>query len=295
MVLPEIGKELLTLGGTNMTRKKNNSEIRLHREEIMGVIDNTFHKINIKIKNVESGFGLEDIHSFRTEIKKLKAFLRLLNVKFPKKLNKIYKILGHIRILQLQSENIGKLVGEAGTKMPFTYSTIHTESDRYNIQAQLQIKEYHRSKKNKAAIKTIAPDKITQKEIRKFIHTELHTLGGLLQLKEIDDESMHGIRKILKDIQYDESYIKNDLSAELISRLFLDEQIHVLTALLGDFHDICVSIKQLPQNLTDYSASEDEKKLLLEIKNRWLEDKNLLGKKTDQELEALKQYFLLRQ
>ncbi len=235
---------------------------------------------------------MEEIHSFRTEIKKLKAFLRLLNIKSPKKLNQIYKVLGYIRILQLQTQNIGKLILEADIKMPFTYLMIYAKAATYTIKAKSLIKGYHSTKKTKAAIKIIVPNKITHKAIKIFIQTELNILRPILGLKKIADESMHDIRKLLKDLQYNESYIKNDHSAKLISRLYLDEQIHSLTRLLGEFHDICVAIRQLPEKFTTYTVSRDEINHLLKLRHKWQEDKDHLSKMINQKLDGLKRYFL---
>ena len=52
-----------------------------HRE-IVAVIENRFAKINKSFHKVAAHFDAEDIHQFRTEVKKLKSFLRLIEIGF---------------------------------------------------------------------------------------------------------------------------------------------------------------------------------------------------------------------
>jgi len=273
-----------------MKSSKATSKSGLHPKEIQTTLESMFDKIDIKLKKAENGFDHEEIHSFRTEIKKLKAFLRLLSVKFPKKLNQIYKILGHIRILQLQKLNIGKLVQEVDIKMPATCAMIHTETVAYKKKVTSLTKDYHFFKKNITEVKNIISDKITQISTRRYIKAELKNLHNILALEEIDDESMHDIRKLLKDFHYNESLLKNDFTAESNARLFLSYDIQSVTELLGDFHDICVAINLLDEELTTPAIFGDERQILLDIWNKWQADKNHLRNQLDQELEKLKQY-----
>ena len=65
-------------------------------------------------------FEMESIHEFRTEIKKLRAFLRLLNMqsdrqlKISKEIKKFYGCIGMICNLQLQIKNVNDYLGNSG-------------------------------------------------------------------------------------------------------------------------------------------------------------------------------------
>ena len=72
---------------------------------------------------------MESIHEFRTEIKKLRAFLRLLNVeidddsklKISKKMKTFYGYAGTIRNLQLQLKNMDAYIGNPRYTVTETY------------------------------------------------------------------------------------------------------------------------------------------------------------------------------
>ena len=71
---------------------------------------------------------MESIHEFRTEIKKLRAFLRLLNVeidddrlKISKKMKTFYGYAGTIRNLQLQLKNMYAYTGNPQYTVSETY------------------------------------------------------------------------------------------------------------------------------------------------------------------------------
>ena len=72
---------------------------------------------------------MESIHEFRTEIKKLRAFLRLLNVeagddsrlKISKEMKTFYGYAGTIRNLQLQLKNMYAFAGDPQYTVTGTY------------------------------------------------------------------------------------------------------------------------------------------------------------------------------
>ena len=80
-------------------------------------LEERFSKIYTLLQKIDNHFENNDIHDYRVEIKKLKALIRLFNFtasesitcRFPKKLNKIYKALGHLREWQIQEKKSNQL------------------------------------------------------------------------------------------------------------------------------------------------------------------------------------------
>ena len=86
----------------------------MKQTEISAVIDKRFKKIEAHFHEIISRLEIESIHECRTEIKKLRAFFRLLNVeagddsrlKISKEMKTFYGYAGTIRNLQLQLKNM---------------------------------------------------------------------------------------------------------------------------------------------------------------------------------------------
>src|SRR6266436_3162758 len=76
------------------------------------VISLRLHRLKRNYALIKRSKGMEDIHHFRVEIKKLRAFLRMLQtgrdapIKIPGSLKKIYHYAGLIRELQLHQQTI---------------------------------------------------------------------------------------------------------------------------------------------------------------------------------------------
>lgn len=80
-------------------------------------------------------FDADDNHNFRVEIKKLRAFIRLINIsqpdhenKIPKKIRKFYHLVGDIRNLQLHQQRIRNFCDDLFSENPQLYlDSIHKE------------------------------------------------------------------------------------------------------------------------------------------------------------------------
>ena len=74
------------------------------------VIKHRFNKINKALAKITVDFGSKDIHDFRVEFKKMRAFLRLAasDQATGGRLHHFFQIAGFIRNLQLQQQRIGE-------------------------------------------------------------------------------------------------------------------------------------------------------------------------------------------
>lgn len=89
--------------------------------QIMHAVRRRFRKIDAAYRKVIKNFQTDDIHRFRVEMKKLKAFLLLAEngsdhdrrLKFSKRARKFYEKTGAIRTLQLQQQYAAEAEPEA--------------------------------------------------------------------------------------------------------------------------------------------------------------------------------------
>ena len=252
------------------------------------VIDKRFKKTDRFFCKIISGFEMESIHEFRTEIKKLRAFFRLLNVeindgshlKVPKKLKTFYGYAGTIRNLQLQLKTMDAYTGNP--RYPATETYIEYLKRMIEKWKEHSI-EFKRSEDNfyndeKKIIQQL-PGKLSKASKRKFLQNKMSELAYLI--KELpDDDVLHSIRKLLKDLLYNWTFEKqyNKLLPPAFS---CEEEIKSFTELLGLFLDKVVGINLLETYCRDCEENglffETEMKELQEIEAEWKREKQELA------------------
>jgi CHAD domain-containing protein len=267
------------------------------KNELFAISDKKLNKIYIKLQHVINGFGMEDIHSFRVEIKKLKAFLHLLKtdlkhasrLKFPKRLNKINKSLGRLRVFQLQQQNFNKTMNETGLSIPPSYlDTLSAKAAVYKLKTEELQKNIKPVKKEMADIKRHSPHKLYHTTLEKFINLKMNAIQNLLLPEVLEEKSLHLIRKHLKDIQYNIPFLKKDQAEKPDSRILTGKKIQSVAGILGDFHDIRVALSLLDEDLNELNMSEDEKILLLKIRNKWETEKENIRQRAYQDCMIFK-------
>jgi CHAD domain-containing protein len=249
------------------------------------------------LETAVNSFGLDDIHDFRVEIKKLKGFLRLLQrdldkpekLKFPKFLNKIYKSLGSVRELQLQEKKLEKAISSETILLLNTFSNLHeqTESVREKAKELLDYKDSWNKAENR--IKKFIPEELTADSVESYLRFKVRQLKKILYMKRISITRLHGMRKILKDLQYNHPYWKDARLAEGASLPSVDE-IHDTGSLIGDLHDIYASTIILESSIKNRSIDEDERKRLTQIRASWKRDRDMLRKTIDEVLNKFRGY-----
>lgn len=258
-------------------------------------IEKRLKKIDKLLQKIHRYFEAEDIHIFRMETKKLRAFLRLIRTDrfkanklvLPKHLKKIYRVLGAIRSLQLQQQNISAAITEEGNGgMCKTYfNLLNAKAAGKMIKMESVLINKKTLQKEMRRIAGAVPAKIGKSGIGKFIKSTGSRLQKLVDEEVLSDESLHAIRKLLKDMLYCWSYIKADLA---LSKTFPSKKdIRRIVDLLGDYRDIFMGIVQLD---SDYIYIEDEREhvLLLNIRTKWLQKKNEIKRQISTELPKLK-------
>lgn len=108
----------------------------MKHKEARDIIESRFKKINASFGAVVTDFATEDIHRFRVEIKKLRAFLHATKkgLTLPKQLKKFYSLASVIRNLQMQQQRIVKAAAETEDPLPSNYLSIVDAESFANIE-----------------------------------------------------------------------------------------------------------------------------------------------------------------
>lgn len=197
-------------------------------------------------------FDPEDIHLYRVEIKKLRAFLHLCGKgwwgdkpKLWRALHAFYKMSGEIRNLQLQQQRVRETWKDKKESMPRGYlSVLSLEMTAALLSAGRFARDKIDFSRNKTTLMARIPSHLSKKDIRHFVLGTLSTLKLLTSpIDHLSDADLHSIRKLLKDLQYNLPYVKNEM-AVLSPRWSTGKEsgMESLTATLGEFQDICSSL-----------------------------------------------------
>jgi CHAD domain-containing protein len=245
-------------------------------DKIINLFNNSLKKAHRHYNNLLEDFELEEIHDFRLQIKKLRAFIRLVNteaakeksIKISKEIKTFYHTVGSIRNVQLHKQRIIQWCIALSFSAPATYLELLSEEEargKNTARAEAEEISFSHFKKNLVAS---VPDELTAPCIQYFTILKRKELLALLSLSVYNDETLHNIRKVLKDILYDWNYITPYL-ASVLPKYFLDKKnIESLATKLGDFHDLCVAICFFTPTYIDQVISEAENGILTIIKRR---------------------------
>jgi len=253
-------------------------------KKIMAVINKRFKKIDVFFHKIINRFEIESIHEFRTEIKKLRAFLRLLHVeidddnklKIPKKMKDFYGYIGTIRNLQLQLKNIDAYPENTQYTATGTYMEY---LNRIIEKWKANTIEFIGSENNLCAdekkIIQQLPGRLRRASVKRFLKNKVNELADLINALP-DDDVLHAIRKLLKDILYNWKFIKD--YSKLLPPVFSEEEkIKSFTELLGLFLDKGIAINPLETYCKDCEENglfiAQEIKELQEIEGRWKREK----------------------
>ncbi|PWT75443.1 MAG: hypothetical protein C5B59_08985 [Bacteroidetes bacterium] len=211
-------------------------------------------------------FNKIQVHRFRVQTKKLRAFLRLLQanpsqkkkLKIPRKIKKIYEVAGEIRNIQNHRSWIHDYF--QNKKIPKTYLAMLRKKLDENKQ-EMRDKSHGEiffNKERKEIIHRLARIK-DQSCIDTFFEEKKQTIGTILA-EEKSDAVLHALRKTLKDLDYNKKWLSqssefNEWKSEFVMKDLID--------LLGshqDFtiHEIFLSADETAQlNGTDKMLIEE--------------------------------------
>lgn len=180
----------------------------MNSRHIKHISSSLYKKLQQHINKIAVHFDTEDIHQFRITYKKLRAFFRMLPkqnntekaIAIPKKLKKVYALLGTIRDLQLQQQRT--IASNKNLKKLAPYiNLLQQQIDKLKPQLLNLVTENPVAKsKNKTTVKL--PEKISSEGFKKFAQQNWQAIHHILATGNFSDENIHTIRKLLKDLLY---------------------------------------------------------------------------------------------
>ncbi|MDO6429512.1 CHAD domain-containing protein [Flavitalea sp. BT771] len=243
-------------------------------------------------KALASGPAEEPVHSFRLEVKKLRALLRLaasvshssVKAKLPRELKTFYAMTGVIRNLQLQRKALENVAVQAHLGLPA--SCIALLDDRINTAADMMLlflKNPRPFGKKSKQWSAPSPAAATDEAGKKFLQQKAKTFLSPAAADLQDEQRIHAIRKELKDILYVWPYLSEKIFRQAQSNgLPSQEELSSRGRLLGDFHDICIILTLLKDRSFLLSACPQSAKFLEVASGIWLHDKQILLEKIEQ-------------
>lgn len=242
-------------------------------------------KYSAKIKEDDSG---EAIHLFRIEIKKLRAFLRLLSLelreddelKLPPEIKKMYKYAGKLRERRLHR----KRIEAAGKNIQPSFRSIRgnwkvdTEKKAGKEHKWLSGKDFSVAERG---LKKKLPDEPGNDAVNAFFRLKIDNILTLINKGSYTTSELHAIRKSLKDIIYTIKLYRTEMKVNL-SFIFRDKRREELAAHLahelGTYNDLCSDISFLKKAMKK-NDDHNAKKEMQSLYNIWLAGKRKLKKK----------------
>lgn len=217
--------------------------------ELIHITNKRFANIKKHLAEIDKNFDPAAIHNFRVEIKRLRAFTRLMNagktgnkVKPGKKLEAFYACTGTIRNLQLFIQNVPKSCEKLELLKPVSFLQVLNKELETEKAKALHLATRISVNRSEEKLEQGLPARLTPVKIQSFIETRYGRLSQLLALTVYHDEALHEMRKILKDFLYVWDFIDIYPTPVFYAGFLELQNIETLTEKLGDFHDLCMAI-----------------------------------------------------
>ncbi|GAB2824354.1 CHAD domain-containing protein [Ferruginibacter profundus] len=265
----------------------------MKRKQVENIIYTHFKKLQVHFNSFALTCNAESIHLFRVEYKKLRAFLRLLaiqkkgsgKIKVSKKLKEIYHITGSIRDLQLQQQRITAFTEKIVKKPLHCIAILQKKIDELQkTLLQFSIKKIIARSKKKIGL--FIPDRLSKSEFLIFFATQQETATRFVSGKNLTANNLHTIRKYLKDLLYNYKIYKQNKGSRSIT-VCNKKDDHYLSALLlhlGNFQEITTAITLL-KLWSPPLSDKNNRRLLQQVKAKWLSEKRLIKKLLVTELD----------
>lgn len=244
--------------------------------EIKNVFDKRFKKVKKHYNKLFEDFKIEDIHGFRLEMKKLSAFIRLINtnilkkkkIKIAGKIKSFYNTTGNIRNLQLHQQRVSHLCDEMLHEKPVHYLQFLRNKENMLKKKARRIADKSLHNHFWKKIIYLVHEKASKKAVQAFVIQKKHALFELIFFLDYSDESLHEIRKVLKDILNDWKYIGSYVPAALPDYFTNKKNIEVFADTLGEFHDLCIALYFFKPIYINKITDEKEKQILLTLRQK---------------------------
>jgi hypothetical protein len=195
------------------------------------------HHVTSYYEAIAPLFPPEHIHTFRTHVKKLRAFLRFLSstnkeLQLPESCQTAYHIAGYIREAQVEE----KWLAQKQILFPGYVAQLQETIEHYKQQWHAHYTPRFLHEWIKDVQQTNIPE-ISTKDLHHFFGTHLRSIHKIIQ-HQPDNEQIHTCRKYVKDMLYISSIADKEwrYGYKELSKLPLEE-LHTLSEKLGDYND----------------------------------------------------------
>ncbi|MEO8406415.1 MAG: CHAD domain-containing protein [Chitinophagaceae bacterium] len=216
------------------------------------IIRMQFERLNMSYTRMLKNFGAEDIHRFRVDIKRIRAFIRLQNtntvtpIEIPEKLKRVYDRVGVLRNLQLYRRSIKK---SAGVESVSGHERKKVNNKLKKIKKHLkEILSVELVKKAYRKIDKKISRNINETDVFVFYKNNMNSIANALTIVPAEDEHLHLIRKNLKDIIYNAITFEKDLVRKFPVTGWTKEKEECMIELadqLGRFRDTRIRLNHL--------------------------------------------------
>ncbi len=263
----------------------------MSKQEIAQVIDDIFKGIVKSFRKSMQGFEPDDIQRFRTEVKRLKVFLHLLNMesedgfsyRITRRLKTIYGYQGIIRNIQSQISEINFFVKEhSGVNSVYYIDELRKELAFWKKLSADYLHDVYDFEADKMNLLSELPDRLTDLSIQNFIHYTLHELQS--PSGNSDDYILGNTRKFIEDLYYNDEFIRPLADKQ---KLFLPDnnELQVCMELLLAFRKNCIALDML-QSFDWNKANKEDRLLINQLENKWMGEKNELKKRLSDKLNS---------
>jgi CHAD domain-containing protein len=262
----------------------------MKKEQLEEVIKKRLRRMEALCAQIPVNYDIEDIHDLRVEYKKLRALIRLLKeeedtekLKVPGKLKSLYEAGGPVRDLQLFLPLLAPHFEQQPTRQYLYKLDQKLEEAKNNLEYAIGRTSYEKAGES---ILSNLPKSLRTETVKKFVQNKITAVqGGLLAIRH--DEDLHTIRKQLKDLVYNIKTYRNDFKMSFPVNLGnTEEDLNHAVTLLGNYNDLCFALTFL-QTHKEPSLPENETRLLEQLENEWLIEKETRQTEVIQKLTDL--------
>lgn len=243
---------------TKYLKKRKNAIDFLLRKPSKKYTPNTFHKLRVEIKKLNSLFDL--IHFCSTDFKRKTTY---------KPFQSIFPQAGKVRELQIEDAMLKNYFGKKVIKdyrKNLKRLRLKAEEDFFLLVNKKLMNQLN--KKYQAIIPHL--HRINQKNINTYLDKKKNYIQELLVQESIQIEQIHKLRKQLKILNYNKALVDKEKPKEKLSKQ------DVLPELLGKWHDCQVIIKHLKKTLKKGQLSLTELNQIKTIKSKIVHESNVL-------------------
>lgn len=224
----------------------------MQSKAITEVIEQHFNSLRKLTRKVVVSFDRQAIHQLREEMKKLRAFLHLLDteedgkdLRIRRRLKSFNGYIGIIRNMQLQEHLMQELI-------PGNTQSIEPYLRHLKSEMQLWKKEIMKltfdhldfDEERDALLKQV-PRELSKLSVKKFLRRKTHEIESLVILRPVKENNLHELRKILKDLLYNWPYVKSEAETALPFEMNSHDRLETLAGILGTYGDQCAALDLL--------------------------------------------------